>query len=226
MQTVHVAGRAGGASLAIDGAHGLPGLGNYVESVGCRIDDGRGGNADLRIDVVIRGDVGRSESGDAAREETRFPKLNAGRRIGVKGVDAIVFGGDENDVARRAGEIQVGHPQRLRVDVAIDGAGEKLPETCRVHRGRRQAVFLQVLAGARIVVVMRVDAGEIGNGNQSGTADRSVGIADSGHGVRAGLRTGRIKAGGRNGSRGRGAAVVAIVLRADAERLPDVVILC
>src|SRR5205823_769211 len=180
-------------------------------------------NADLRIDVVIRGDVGRSESGDAAREETRFPKLNAGRRIGVKGVDAIVFGGDENDVARRAGEIQVGHPQRLRVDVAIDGAGEKLPETCRVHRGRSQAVFLQVLAGARIVVVMHVDAGKIGNGNQSGTADRSVGIADSGHGVRAELRTGRVKAGSGNRSRGRGAAVVAIDLPGDAEILRVVV---
>ena len=62
--------------------------------------------------------------GFVGAEDRRSSRAGAG--VGVEGVDAVVLGGDEDNVVgarrRRRGEVE-----RLRVDLAVDGEEADLP---------------------------------------------------------------------------------------------------
>ena len=57
-----------------------------------------------------------------------------------------MLGRDENDIMLRPVEAQIGNPERLRIDSAIDSAGEELTERRRIYSGRCQRIFLAVRA--------------------------------------------------------------------------------
>src|SRR4029077_3627126 len=96
-------------------------------------------NANLWIYVVggtTGGSSGRilpGHGGHARCEEGCLPKLSARRRIGVKGIDAVVFRGKKYDVARRRSNGQVGHIQGLSIDIAVHWAGIETSELRLAH---------------------------------------------------------------------------------------------
>src|SRR5271165_2835991 len=80
--------------------------------------------------------------------------------IGVKGVDAVVFGGDKDDVVRSAGLRRArarGYArqiERLRVDVAVDRGRKELSKSGGVHVGGRENCFIGVCTGSGDVVML------------------------------------------------------------------------
>src|SRR5205814_1914931 len=98
-----------------DAANGLLGLNHNVKKIAARIDDRCAGDADLRtdvagIDVAAIGDAGdRAEGRGAERvvrvagrvagvQERALPEDGSAELTGVDGIEAIMLGGDENDV--------------------------------------------------------------------------------------------------------------------------------
>ena len=74
--------------------------------------------------------------------------------VGIKGVNAVVFRGDENDVmhaALRHGEIL--HVERLSIDLAVHRIAEDFAKGPRIHVRRGQDCLLQVLTGVLVVVM-------------------------------------------------------------------------
>ena len=65
--------------------------------------------------------------------QTDVPELDAGIGIRVEGIQAVVLRSDEDDVVLRAVDGQIGNPQRLRVDGAVDRAGEELAESRGIY---------------------------------------------------------------------------------------------
>ncbi len=117
----------------------------------------------------------------------------AGAGVGVESVDEIAFCGDKDDVMFFVvGHGEVGDVERLRIDVAgngaifVDGAGEKNTKGGGTESGGRESIFFEILTGALRIVVMSEDAGEIGNGDGDGSGLSGVGNAGGGDGVRAG----------------------------------------
>ena len=79
-------------------------------------------------------------------KQTDLPELLAGAGISVECVQAVVLSGDENHIVDGTIDIQRGHPQRLGVKGAVDGAKKQLAKVFLVHTCRRQRVLLQVHA--------------------------------------------------------------------------------
>src|SRR5690349_11115589 len=79
------------------------GEGIYVKGVGGEINDTRAGDADFRRDVVIRavtiGEVVVRHHGGSSKvclpDESA---VRAGIAVGVKGINAVVLSGDENNI--------------------------------------------------------------------------------------------------------------------------------
>src|SRR5712664_2616112 len=99
MQAVNEAGSACGASRA----DAFFGLGLDIDGAGRRINDRRRSDADFREYVVGGNRTGiiPRHGSDSGREEASLPELEARRRIGVEGVDAIVISSNEYNVSGR-----------------------------------------------------------------------------------------------------------------------------
>jgi hypothetical protein len=142
----------------------LLGLGVQVEGIRAGIDHGGSRYANRRRDAAVppdvaAGDRGNDRSGPSG-EETILPKH--GSVVRVDGVKAVLFGGHENDVvlalARPHGDVDVGNVKRLGVDLAIHRSRADLAERRGRDVGRRKERFVQILAGAAIVIVELQDA--------------------------------------------------------------------
>src|SRR5882724_7560624 len=74
--------------------------------------------------------------------------------IGVEGVDAVVFGGDVEHVARAlSGDFDVGYEERLGVNRAVYFERAELAEVLGIDVLRRQDFFGECGAGAGVVVL-------------------------------------------------------------------------
>ena len=133
MQAVDEARRGGGACLTINSARGFLGLGHDVNGVACRVDNRSRSHADFRSDVGVALEVGRPEGRRVGPEEAHLPELGTRGRVSVKGVDAVVFGRNKNHVASDTTYVEVGYPERLSVNKAVNWAGKKLPERGGVY---------------------------------------------------------------------------------------------
>src|SRR5262249_11384012 len=144
-------------------AHRLLGLGRGVERVGAGVDEHRVGDADLRGDVPGAGDaVGHDVDPRGRVDKAVVPERGAGG-VGVKGVDAVVFRGDEHDVVQDAVDVDAGFDQRLAVDRPVHRVVEELAEGGGADGGRGQlglvGVDPGVVAGNRATPVQHIDRG-------------------------------------------------------------------
>ena len=170
------------------------------ESVGGRIDNGSGSDADFRDEVAGFAGVGIGDGGFPGLEHGSFPELLAGGGIGIESVDEVAFCGDKDDVVFIAiGHGEAGDVERLCVDIAwngailVDGAGEESTKGGRRKGRGRESIFFEILAGTLRIVVMGEDAWEIGDGDGDGSGN--VGIGNTGGGDGMGARSS-----GRRGS--------------------------
>jgi len=137
-------------------------LGEHKEGVVGEVDDRGRGDANLRMNVsgatldICIGDGRCSRRGPMSRaDHAGLPQgraIRAAVAVGIEGVDRIMFVSNENDVVGRAVYGQIGHVQRLRIDLAIHGYTEKLAECVGVHIGRSENRLLGVLALMSVVV--------------------------------------------------------------------------
>src|SRR5262249_54000562 len=140
-----------------------------VERVGGAVNDRSPGNTDLRHNVRVPEFRGR-DRGDTVRgvDEAGLPELVDGkpRRRAVdevKGVDAVVLGGDKGHVVRIAADHQVGLVERLRVQGAVDRLGNEPAKVGRVDVAEGQRLLLQVLT-VQEQVVMKAQDIDVGRG--------------------------------------------------------------
>lgn len=137
-------------------------LADDVHSVGGEVDGGSTSDADFGDDVCGgKVAVGNSSSpgGRAVSgiEKSDLPERSAGS-VRVEGIDAVVFGGDEDDVVSAlAGDGETLNVKRLSVDAAVNGIGEEFAEICGGDVRRSEDGFVGVGAGTQIVVVLRED---------------------------------------------------------------------
>ena len=140
----------------------LLGLRHDVERAGGGVDDGGPRDPDLRHNIAGK-HVGLGDRRHPGRrvDEAGLPEQTAIapriRVVGVKGKDAVVLGGHEDDVVRHSADGDIGRVERLRVHKTIHRIREELAETGRTDVGRGETRLLEVLAGAAIVVVIRQD---------------------------------------------------------------------
>ena len=136
---------------------------NEVHGVCGRINDRRSRDPNKRIDVggaqVAVGDCGRAAGCAVGRVEKRdlpeWSGVGAAVVVGVEGVDAVVFGSDEDDVVGAfAGDRDVRHVERLSVDLRVHGLREKFAEGGGIYVCSGEDGFVGVGAGARVVVVL------------------------------------------------------------------------
>src|SRR5580704_3571088 len=135
------------------------GGGYYVQSAGTRVDDRRGGDADLRIDH-LRAYVRARNGSDPLRriDETVLPErvyIVAAVIVRIEGVHAVVLGGDVDHIVlafTRYGHIL--EFDGLRVDLTIHRLTEQLAEGGGVHVRGSERALLEVLPGAQVVVVV------------------------------------------------------------------------
>ena len=137
-------------------------LADDVHRVGREIDDRSAGDADFRDDVG-GGEVTVGNSGGAGRcavrgvEKSDLPERSAGG-VRVEGVDAVMFGGDEDDVVGAfAGDGDTLHIKGLCIDAAVNRIGEELAEIRGGDVGGSEDGFVGVGTGAQVVVVLRDD---------------------------------------------------------------------
>ena len=90
----------------------------------------------------------------------RFSRLrrgdlpDRGAIIGVKGVNAAVFGSnDQQIVAGASWNVDIACIKRFGIDLAVNGNREKFAERMHVHIGKRQNRLMQILPGPCVVVV-------------------------------------------------------------------------
>ena len=119
---------------ALEVAAALFGLGHHEKTSARRINYRSPGDSDLVLDVAGLLSVRWRNRRHASAKKALFPILYAGLSVGVEGVDAVVLGGDEDDVVRAAGDREIRHIERLGVDFAIHGAGEEFSERSAVYR--------------------------------------------------------------------------------------------
>src|SRR5262249_108148 len=92
-----------------------------VEGPAVWIDDRGARNPDFWREVIAAGiGTGLSRNAGARINETRLPERGAGR-IGVEGVDTVVFGCHKDDVVDRSSNVQAARVQGLGIDLAIHG---------------------------------------------------------------------------------------------------------
>jgi hypothetical protein len=137
---------------------GILGHGAEVDgavSASIAVDDGRVGNADFRRDLAAATRIaGRFAIGDGDAPER-------GARVGVERVDHVVFGGDEDNVVRRAGDAEVRKIERLGVHFASDREFAEEAEGSGVDVGSGEDGFVGIEAAAGEVVFVGgdIDAG-------------------------------------------------------------------
>ncbi len=77
------------------------------------------------------------------------------RIIGIEGVDAIVHSGDKYHITPAfSGNGQVGHVQRLCVDVAVHSAREQLSELSHVYIGGVEDTLFEIGSRPTVVIML------------------------------------------------------------------------
>ncbi len=148
-------------------AGGGVGEGDDVEGVVGEADDGGADDAEAAVEVGAA-EVGVVEVGGGA--EVDVPEgLGGGGIVGVEGVDAVVDGGDEDEVVGSAVERDVGDDEGLRVDLVVDGELVEEAEGSDRDVGWGEEGLVGVGSGAGVVVVLGedVDLG-VGDGADEG----------------------------------------------------------
>src|SRR5271170_995338 len=187
---------------------GFLGFGANVDRVGGGIDYRSGSDTDLGNEIaglagVTVGDGGGADSSAVSGiQHGGLPKLLAGVGVGVEGIDEIALGGDKDDVVLFVvGHEEVGDVKGLGIGVAgdgatfIDGTTKEAAKRCRTDSRWSESIFLEVLAGALWVVMMRENTSQIGDRDACRGRIVGVGNACGRNGVKAGLRAGCEQAG-------------------------------
>src|SRR5438105_9523290 len=125
-----------------------------------RIDDRRAGDPDLRGNVSGTNVRIRNGGHSGGRiEETGLPKghgVAGGVIVRIERVNARMSGGDEYYVVDAfVADRHIRHVQRLRINLSINRVGEKFAERISIDVRKREDYFVQILATARVVVVVR-----------------------------------------------------------------------
>ena len=126
-----------GAGGDVDGMDALEiaavflGAHDEIHGAGGKIDDGRGGDADVADDVETVGAnyVGDGNRGDARGGVGEVVGPESGGAVGVEGVNDVVHGGDVEDILHTdAGNRDAMEIERLGLRRAADGVRPKLAE--------------------------------------------------------------------------------------------------
>src|SRR5579864_6956377 len=106
-----------------------------VQSARVHVDYRRGSDAYFGLDKwAFRVPRGDSRHAAIGIEKTDLPEWRITGTVGVEGIDAVVFGGDEDDIMFTfAGNFQRRHEQWLRVNGAINFEGAEFAELFRIH---------------------------------------------------------------------------------------------
>ena len=113
------------------------------------INDRRRRHADFRTHLAASSGVAQ---GLACRKQRYPPQHRA--RIGVEGIDRIVFRGHENHVVRRTLNAQLRYIQRLGIDLAVHLQVAQQAEARCSHVRRRQSRFREILTAAAQIVLI------------------------------------------------------------------------
>jgi hypothetical protein len=85
-----------------------------------------------------------------------MPERRIGVVVGIEGVHTVVLGDDKQDVKDSLPRnVDVGHIQRLGINLAVDGGAEERPELTRTDSGGSKNRLIEILAGPCEVVVIR-----------------------------------------------------------------------
>ena len=122
----------------------LQGLGNHVQDSGPRIDHAGAEDADFRRDVREGTQVADQHGRRNRRAQIDLPKYHRrSRRVRVECIDAIVFGGDEEHIARSTfGNRKATDVERLGEDLAIHREYTQFSEAPGRDVGNYQFCFL------------------------------------------------------------------------------------
>jgi hypothetical protein len=142
------------------------GEGDDVEGVAGAVDDGGADDAHVAVDVgAVEGGV--VEVGGGA--EVDVPDGSCAGVIGVEGVDAVVDGGDEDEVVGSAVDLDVGGEEGLGVELIVEGELVEEAEVGGVDVGGGEDGLVGIGAGAGVVVVLGEDVGlDLGLGEEKG----------------------------------------------------------
>src|SRR5271170_798429 len=109
--------------------------GENIQRAGFCVDHWSRGDTDFGLDEWAL-DIVRGNESDAAFsiEETDLPQRRVGGAGGIEGINAVVLGGDEEDVVEAlAGNFDSWNEQRLGVNCAVDSEGAEFGEQFRVN---------------------------------------------------------------------------------------------
>src|SRR5947209_4428616 len=110
-------------------------IGIELQETACRAVAGAcDGGADLHGRIWTL----RAGGAVAGIDEAARPQRRRLTTIGVKGVNRVVSGGDEDHVVKSAADFHASEIQRLAKNIAIDGVGEELSEIAGVDIGSRE----------------------------------------------------------------------------------------
>src|SRR5579859_466415 len=145
------------------------GSGQDIQRAALKVNDGRRGDANIGPNKRTLHGVFRW-NGNAASfvEKAYFPQRRIAGVVGVEGVDAIVLGGDEQNVMRAfAGNLDRREEERLRVNRAIHLEGADFAKLFGIDVLGSEDLLVQRGAGAEVVVLRRCDLGRGGSRGQS-----------------------------------------------------------
>ena len=109
-----------------------------------------------------------------------MPQRRVAGTIGVEGVDAVVLGGDEENIVRAfAWNFDVRHEKRLSVDGSIDFERADLAEALGIDFLGSENLLVESGTGARVVVLR---GGDLGSAKRSqGKEERGEAVGDRFH---------------------------------------------
>ena len=120
----------------------------HIYRIRSRVDYWRTCDANLRNKIgtinISRRDGGhiRRVNETGTPEEIRRP--GEASLIGIEGIDAVMFGGYKDNIVRAASHGEIGHIQRLGVDLPIDVVGNAFSELAHIHICCGQNGFIRI----------------------------------------------------------------------------------
>lgn len=147
-----------GLGVGGDPAGDRLGHGHKVHNAGGRVDDRGIRDSDLGGDLGTVPDVSQGYGHGATGEETGMPVGNP-RRVGVKGIGAVVFGNYVSHIVGAPADADVGHVKGLGVYLAVHRVREKFSEIGTVDVGGGEDGFILVPTIAGLVVMVSGQGG-------------------------------------------------------------------
>ncbi len=114
--------RMQGLSVSGNSGRNLHGHRHEVDGIGGRVNDRRIRDADHGGDLGAVTDIGDGNGGNPCGgiQETVLP-IGHSRRIGIKGIGAVIFRNYVNHIVGSTANADLGHVERLGVDLAVHG---------------------------------------------------------------------------------------------------------